>query len=228
VPAGQKQKNEVILVQESWGLGSHQRFPEVEFRKNSSLEQKKAISYSKSKDESLIIQKSSQSQNSEASPQSSEKLSNCKIFKISEQEPANYDKTHNPIINASIFFDNFSIDADRERINDKQATEIQKTVVNGKSNYQNNLSTREAFTINENLSPWSESAAIAVKPPAFNPTKCSFNSWEEYQRIESEKRLIKRKIEPQISIESKLKFGLPLFFKPEPAPPPQKFNWKLT
>jgi hypothetical protein len=126
VPAGQKQKNELILNQESWGLDSHQRFPEARIEKNTSFVLKKANSHSNSKDESLIIQKSYQPQNSEAFTQSSEKLSNCKISRISEQEPANYNKTLNPIEKGSIFSHRFSMTSDRERNNNKQTTVIQK------------------------------------------------------------------------------------------------------
>jgi hypothetical protein len=130
VPSDPKQKNELILNQESWGFCSHQRFPEDKIGKKPSPCQEKAFPCPESRDENLIIQKSANPQNSEAPNRSSEKLSKHKILEISELEPTNYDKAHNPIEFDSIFSDKFSEDVDRECNNNKQTTEIQKTVQN--------------------------------------------------------------------------------------------------
>jgi hypothetical protein len=198
------------------------------WKKNSSWKQKKAIPNSNSKDENLIIQKSSRLQNSKAFTQSSEKHSNFKISDISGLEQANYNKTHNPIDLNSILSDKFSGGDDSESQKNKLTMKVQKTVDKEiKFDQQGTLGTRKAFIINKNMSPWSESAVIALKPMSFCPTKCTFSSWEEYQKTEAEKRLIKRKTEPHISIVNKLKFGMPLFSKPEPAPPPQKFKLEV-
>jgi hypothetical protein len=128
VPAGKKEKNESIWKQESWDSDIHQQIPEVRKEKTQSFKEKKAISCSKSKDESLIIQQSSDSQNSEAFISSSEMHSISKISYILIQEPLNYDKAFNPIEKHSNFSVKNSMNINREREPCKQPTEIEKTV----------------------------------------------------------------------------------------------------
>jgi hypothetical protein len=72
--------------------------------------------------------------------------------------------------------------------------------------------------------PWNQSATIAYKIKPIISTKCPFSSYEEFKEVENEKALIKRKFEPHIAIESKLKFGLPIFSTPTSNPPSEKFK----
>jgi hypothetical protein len=143
--------------------------------------------------------------------------SNDKISDNSKLKPPNYDKVLKPIEKDSIFSNKISVNNNRERESNKQTTVIGKAVKENDIPIQlplGNLELREAFMNEKTISPWCESATLAVNPTQFNPSKCSFSSWKDFQETEAKNKLIYKRNDPQICIENKLKFGIPLFSKP--------------
>jgi hypothetical protein len=77
--------------------------------------------------------------------------------------------------------------------------------------------------------PWNLPIKQIFPIEAFNPTKCSFHSYQEFSEAERNKKLIKRNtFEPYIPIERKLQMNMPIFSQPKPQFVPEKFKLEVN